>query len=56
MGWVQKERNEDGTLVGTVPFSHGCHTEAGTMDELIERMKEVILLCLDAGVAGWSHE
>ena len=42
------ERDEDGTLVGSVPSLHGCHTQAGTMDELLERMKEVILLCLDA--------
>jgi predicted RNase H-like HicB family nuclease len=42
------ERDEDGTLVGSVPSLHGCHTQADTMDELLERMKEVILLCLDA--------
>jgi len=42
------ERDEDGTLFGSVPSLHGCHTQADTMDRLLERMKEVILLCLDA--------
>jgi len=41
------ERDEDGWLVGSVPSLHGCHTQAKTMDDLLERMEEAILLCLE---------
>ena len=41
------ERDEDGYLVGSVPSLHGCHTQAKTMDELLERMEEAIQLCLE---------
>ena len=41
------EMDEDGWLVGSVPSLHGCHTQARTMDELLERMDEAIQLCLD---------
>ena len=44
------ERDEDGHLVGSVPALKGCHTQATTMDELLERMREAIQLCLE--VAG----
>lgn len=42
------ERDEDGFFVGTVPELKGCHTQAKSLDELIERMKEAALLCLEA--------
>ncbi len=48
------ERDEDGYLVGSVPSLHGCHTQARSMDELLERVKEAIQLCLD--VAGEEKE
>ena len=41
------EMDEEGYLVGSVPSLHGCHTQARTMDELLERMEEVIHLCLE---------
>ena len=41
------EMDEEGYLVGSVPSLHGCHTQARTMDELLERMEEVIRLCLE---------
>ena len=41
------ERDEDGYLVGSVPSLKGCHTQARTMDELFDRMKEAIQLCLE---------
>ena len=41
------ERDEEGYLVGSVPSLHGCHTQARTMDELLERMEEAIQLCLE---------
>jgi len=41
------ERDEDGYLVGSVPTLQGCHTQARSMDELLERIKEAIKLCLE---------
>ncbi len=42
------ERDEEGYLVGSVPALRGCHTQARSMDELLERIKEAIKLCLEA--------
>jgi predicted RNase H-like HicB family nuclease len=39
------ERDEDGYLVGSVPSLPGCHTQARSMDELLERIREAIELC-----------
>jgi len=39
------EKDEDGYYVGSVPGLKGCHTQAKSLDELMERIKEVILLC-----------
>lgn len=41
------ERDEEGYLVGSVPSLKGCHTQAMSMDELLERVKEAIQLCLE---------
>ncbi|MCY4580383.1 MAG: type II toxin-antitoxin system HicB family antitoxin [Chloroflexi bacterium] len=41
------ERDEDGWLVGSVPALRGCHTQAGNMEELLENIREAILLCLE---------
>lgn len=41
------ERDEDGFFVGTVPSLKGCHTQAHSLDKLMERMKEAIKLCLE---------
>ena len=41
------ERDEDGYFIGTVPALKGCHTQAKSLDELLERMKEAVLLCLE---------
>jgi predicted RNase H-like HicB family nuclease len=41
------ERDEDGYYVGSVPELKGCHTQAKSLDELMERVKEAILLCLE---------
>ena len=42
------EQVEDGWLVGSVPSLRGCHTQASNMEELLENIKEAILLCLEA--------
>ena len=41
------EQDEDGWLVGSVPSLTGCHTQASNMEELLENIKEAILLCLE---------
>ena len=41
------ERDEDGYLIASVPALPGCHTQACSMDKLIERVKEAIQLCLE---------
>ncbi len=41
------EKDEDGYYVGSVPELRGCHTQAKSLDELMERIKEAISLCLE---------
>ena len=41
------EQDEDGVFVATVPELKGCHTQAKTLDALMERTKEAIALYLD---------
>ena len=41
------EQDEDGIYVATVPSLKGCHTQAKTLDELMERTKEAIELYLE---------
>lgn len=42
------EKDEDGYFIGTVPQIQGCHTQAKSLDKLMERVKESVLLCLEA--------
>ena len=44
---VVVERDEEGIYVASVPALHGCHTQAKSLDELMERIKEAIALCLE---------
>lgn len=41
------ERDEEGYYVASVPAIPGCHTQARSLDELIDRIRECIALCLD---------
>jgi predicted RNase H-like HicB family nuclease len=41
------ERDEEGYYVASVPALPGCHTQARSLDELMERVREAILLCLE---------
>jgi predicted RNase H-like HicB family nuclease len=41
------ERDSEGYYVGSVPSLKGCHTQAKSLDELMERIKEAIELCLE---------
>jgi predicted RNase H-like HicB family nuclease len=48
---VVVERDEDGYLVASVPSLPGCHTQARSLEQLMERVKEAIELYLDATIA-----
>ncbi|MEI7683495.1 MAG: type II toxin-antitoxin system HicB family antitoxin [Planctomycetota bacterium] len=41
------EQDEDGYYVASVPRLPGCHTQARSLDDLMVRIKEAILLCLE---------
>ncbi|MBW4471819.1 MAG: type II toxin-antitoxin system HicB family antitoxin [Stenomitos rutilans HA7619-LM2] len=41
------ERDSDGYFVASVPSLPGCHTQAKSLDELMERIREAIKLCLE---------
>lgn len=44
---VVVERDSEGMYVASVPALRGCHTQAKSLDELMERIKEAIELCLE---------
>lgn len=44
---VVVEKDAEGYFVATVPALPGCHTQARSLDELMERIKEAIELCLE---------
>jgi len=44
---VLVERDRDGFYVASVPALKGCHTQAKSLDELMERIREAAELCLD---------
>ncbi|RMF81024.1 MAG: type II toxin-antitoxin system HicB family antitoxin [Nitrospirae bacterium] len=41
------ERDSEGYYVASVPSLPGCHTQARSLDVLMERTKEAIELCLE---------
>lgn len=41
------EKDEDGYYVGSVPALPGCHTQAKSIDQLLERLREAIALRLE---------
>lgn len=42
------EKDEDGYFVGSVPTLPGCHTQARSIDQLMDRMAEAIAVYLGA--------
>lgn len=48
---VVVRRDEDGYYAATVPELPGCHTQAKSLDELISRIKETILLYFETEAA-----
>jgi predicted RNase H-like HicB family nuclease len=41
------ERDEAGYYVASVPQLPGCHTQARSLDKLMQRVREAIELCLE---------
>jgi predicted RNase H-like HicB family nuclease len=41
------ERDSAGYYVASVPALRGCHTQARSLDELMERVQEAVELCLE---------
>jgi predicted RNase H-like HicB family nuclease len=41
------EQDSEGYFVASVPSLAGCHTQAKSLDELRERIREAIELCLE---------
>ena len=42
------EKNEDGYFIGSAPTLPGYHTQARSIDQLMDRMAEAIAVYLDA--------
>ena len=41
------ERDSEGYYVASVPALRGCHTQARSLDEVMERIREAIELCME---------
>ena len=41
------ERDEEGYYVASVPQLPGCHTQAKSLDEVTQRIREAVELCLE---------
>jgi predicted RNase H-like HicB family nuclease len=41
------ERDSEGNYVASAPTLRGCHTQARSLDQLVERIKEAIALYLE---------
>ena len=41
------ERDAEGYYVASVPALRGCHTQARSLDQLMERVREAVELCLE---------
>jgi predicted RNase H-like HicB family nuclease len=41
------ERDSEGYYVASVPELQGCHSQAKSLDKLMERIREAIQLCLE---------
>ena len=41
------ERDSEGYYVARVPELQGCHTQAKSLDKLMERIRKAIELCLE---------
>jgi predicted RNase H-like HicB family nuclease len=41
------ERDEEGFYIASVPQIPGCHTQGRSLDEVNERIREAVQLCLE---------
>lgn len=41
------ERDEEGYYVASVPQLPACHTQARSLDEVMQRIREAVELCLE---------
>ena len=48
---VVVERDEEGYYIASVPQLPGCHTQARSLDEVTQRIREAIELCLEVADA-----
>lgn len=44
---VVVEMDADGYYIASVPALRGCHTQARSLDKLMQRVREAITLCLE---------
>jgi predicted RNase H-like HicB family nuclease len=44
---VVVEKDSEGFYVASVPSLAGCHSQARSLDELMDRIREAIELCLE---------
>ena len=42
------EQDEDGVYVAKVPDIPGCYTQGKTVDQVLERIREAIEVCIEA--------
>ena len=42
------EKDEDGWYVARVPEIQGCHTQGRSVEQVIERIREAIEVCIEA--------
>ena len=42
------EQDEDGIYIAKVPDIPGCHTQGKSVDQVMERIKEAIQVCIEA--------
>jgi predicted RNase H-like HicB family nuclease len=45
--YVVIEKGEDGIYIGEVPQLKACYSQAETIDELMQNIREVIEMCLE---------
>lgn len=49
------EQDEDSIYLARVPEIDGCYTQGRTLQEVLERIKEAIEVCLEADGESISH-
>jgi len=50
------EKDEDGYFVANVPALPGCHTQAKSLPELTERVRDAIRLCLSVAKTNRNYQ